>query len=108
MTPSQKGIVQAYAKEIGIAAALLAAAGYAITSPKEQIEHLTVRIEQSISAQTARDASQDDRIAELKANTEGALRIVGEDVRDLIIATCLKATDRTVYARLNCKQRLGR
>lgn len=108
MTPNSKSIVQAYAKELGIATAILVAAGYAVTSPKEQIDKLSARIEQSITSQQARDSAQDSRIAGLKSETDNALRVVGDDVRALVIAACLKAADRAVYAQLNCKQRLGR
>ena len=108
MTPNQKSTVQAYAKEIGIAAALLTGAGFFVISPREQIEQLSTRIEQSIVAQQARDASQVERIAALKTKTDEELRIVGDDVRALVIAACLKAADRAVYAQLNCKARLGR
>lgn len=109
MTEQDKGLLQRFGAEIGIVIVALGALGYMVVSPKEQMEKLSLRIEQSITAQQARDASQDDRIANLKSDTETAIRAVGDDVRSLVLARCLSSpVDPAIYSQLKCRERLGR
>ena len=109
MAPApRRSLMERYWKEVSTAAVLLGGLGYVVISPKEQIDRLTTRIEQSITAQQARDASQDDRFASLKGDTEEALRRVSADLSSLIIARCISEKNAAVYAQLNCKSRLGR
>jgi SPX domain protein involved in polyphosphate accumulation len=108
MTPQQKSTIENTAKGILAAVALLTGVGYVVQSPKEQVEQLARRFEQVITAQHATDSLQNAHIEELKSKTDTGLRSVSEDVRDLIIAECLRANDRAVFARLNCRTRLGK
>jgi len=108
-TEATRSFLDNFSKEVAVAIGALLALGYIVTSPREQISQLSTRIEQSITAQQARDQSQDDRIAAFKSESDSRLTQVGDDVRALVIARCLTSSnDPAIYAQLNCKARLGR
>lgn len=108
MTPSQKTTVKAWSLEIAAAITVLGAAGYMVISPKEQIQQLSNRFESVVRTQHTTDSLQSAQILQVKATVDEGMRTFGQDLNDLVIAECLKTNDRQLYARLNCKTRLGR
>lgn len=94
-------------KGLATMATVLASAGYLVVSPGQRFERLSDEIRHSSDVQGLKDKAQDDRIDRLQDITDTGLREVREDVRDLILAQCLKSPESIVRARLKCASRLN-
>lgn len=102
-----KNIVQQYAKELAAAAAILVAAGYLVTSPKEQIAQLSQQITAYNVSQMATDARQDQQLQVLTARAADDKREIQSDLNLLIISQCIVTKSAEVYAQLKCRERIG-
>ena len=105
MPSPAKNVVQQYAT---VMVATLAALGYVIVSPKEQIEALSRRIQEATVTQRATDERQDQQLQLLTERAADDKREIQSDLNLLIISQCLTTKSSEVYAQLKCNTRLGR
>ena len=108
MTPTQaKSFAMKYAAEIASAVAILGAAGYVVSSPKQQLTEFGGRIDRVIETQAKRDSVQDARIDQMQKSSDSELRTIREDLQGLVIERCLsRNTNPIVVVQLKCAQRL--
>lgn len=105
--PDEVAWVTRHWKAVATMATVLTSAGYLVVSPSARIERVAAEIQHATEVQTVKNAAQDERIDRLQALTDDGLRDLREDVRDLILAQCLKAPEVIVRARLKCSSRLN-
>lgn len=105
--PDDIGFVTRHWKALATMAAALTSAGYLVVSPGQRIDKLAGEISRAADVQAVRDRAQDERIDRLQTITDDGLRDVREDVRDLILAQCLKSQESIVRARLRCAARMA-
>lgn len=106
--PLVPNLLQKYTTEIAVAVATLAALGYVIVSPRDQMQAMEKRVVENALTQAATDLRQDQLIQTLTFRAADDKREIQADLNLLVIAQCMQTKSGEMYAQLRCDTRLGK